>query len=278
MAIEEGVETALPHEEGAAQSDAAHVDAEHAAEGGIHVAIAPEILGTFMGIPITNTLVTSYSAIFVILIVAILISRNLKMIPGRMQTLFEEGFSFFYDYVAETLESNDLARRFFPLLVTIFLFVFVANIMEFLPGVGSLEYNGVHLLRGVNTDLNTPLVLALISFFVIEITGIMAIGIAKYGSKFIVNPLRSPIGFAVGLVELIGELVRVVSLSFRLFGNILAGQVVIAVALYFSPYLLPVPLMMFEIFIGTLQAAVFSLLTLFFIKLAVTEPHGEEAH
>ncbi|MBI2612750.1 F0F1 ATP synthase subunit A [Candidatus Kaiserbacteria bacterium] len=247
-------------------------------ESGIHVSIAAEKLGEFLGIPITNTLVTSWIVIGLLVALAFLVRGRLAMIPGRLQTLLEEAFTFVYDYVAETLESREMARRFFPLLMTIFLFIFVGNMLHFIPGIGSLEYMHEPLLRAPNTDLTVPLVLAIISFFVIEITGIAAIGIWKYGSKFIQNPLRNPMGFAIGIIELIGELVRVVSLSFRLFGNILAGEVIIAVAIFFAPFLAPVPLMLFEIFVGFLQAAIFALLTLFFIKLAIEEPYGEEAH
>lgn len=260
-------ETLVEHGEAAA--DAAH-------EGGIHVAIAAEKLGEFLGIPITNTLVASFIAMTFLIVLALLVGTRLRMVPSRLQSVFEHAVEGIYDYVAETLESREMARTYFPLIVTIFLFIWIANMMEFLPGIGSILYHGEPLLRSVNTDLNTPLALSLISFFVIEITGILAIGFVKYGSKFIT--FRSPIDFAVGFIELIGELVRVVSLSFRLFGNILAGEVVLTVAKYFVPYFLPVPLMMFEIFIGTLQAAIFALLTLFFIKLAITEPHGAEAH
>jgi F-type H+-transporting ATPase subunit a len=263
-----------------AATESAH-DAEASSGGhetGIHVAIKAEQLGTIGGFPITNTVVASSVVFIVLTLLAVFVGRRLRMIPGRLQSVFEHLIEAAYDYVAETLESRDMARRFFPLIVTMFLFIWFANMMEFIPGIGSILYHGDPLLRSVNTDLNTPLALSLIAFFVIEITGILTIGIAKYGSKFLVNPLRDPVGFAVGLIELIGELVRVVSLSFRLFGNILAGEVVLTVAKYFVPYFLPVPLMLFEIFIGTLQAAIFALLTLFFIKLAITEPHGAEAH
>lgn len=259
--------------------------AVHAAEGaaehheaGIHVAIAAEKLGEFIGIPITNTLVTSWLVIAILVGFAFLVRGKLALIPGRLQTLLEEAFSFVYDYIAETLESREMARRFFPLLMTIFLFIFLGNMLHFVPGVGSIQYDHMPLLRAPATDLSAPLVLSVIAFFVIQFTGIFTIGMWKYSSKFLINPLRDPIGAAVGLIELIGELVRVVSLSFRLFGNILAGEIVIAVAIYFAPYLLPVPLMIFEILIGFLQAAIFALLTLFFIKLAIAEPHGEAAH
>ena len=249
--------------------------------GGIHVALSAEKLGELWGIPITNTLITSWAIVLLLVVFGVLIGSRLQMVPGRFQTLLEWLFGGMYDYVAEVLESRDLARRFFPLLITIFLFVFVSNWLEFIPGIGSVGFflsGGGHgefvpLFRSVNTDLNVPLALAIISFLVVEVTGVATLGALKYGSKFIQNPIRSPIGFAVGLVELIGEIVRIVSLSFRLFGNILAGEIVILVAIYFAPYLLPIPLMIFELFIGFLQAAIFALLTLFFLKLAVTEAH-----
>lgn len=253
-------------------------------EHGIHVAIAAEQLGTFLGIPITNTLVTSWAVILLLTLVAVFTRKRLKLIPGRFQTLIEEMVAYVYDYVTEVLGTRELARRYFPFLMTIFLFFFVSNMLEFLPGVGSFGFFSswggefIPLFRSVNTDLNVPLVMALISFFVVEITGILAIGVVKYSGKFVVNPFKSPMGFAVGVVELIAEFVRIVSLSFRLFGNILAGEIVLAVAIYFAPYLAPLPFMIFEIFIGTLQAAIFALLTLFYLKLAITEPHGSEAH
>jgi len=266
------------HPEEAAHAAEAAEHAEAAHEGGIHVAIAAEKLGEFLGIPITNALITSWVVIGILVVFAFVMRSRLSMIPGKFQTLVEEAFSFVYDYIADTLGSREYARRFFPLLMTIFLFVFIGNMLHFLPGIGSIEYDHMPFLRAPNTDLTTPLVLALVSFFVIEITGILAIGAWRYAGKFFVNPFKNPIGSAVGFIEFIGDLVRIVSLSFRLFGNILAGEIIIAVAIYFAPYLAPVPLMLFEIFIGFLQAAIFALLTLFFIKLAIEEPHGQEAH
>ncbi len=257
---------------------AAAVLTEHAGEaasGGIHVALAPEQLGSFLGLPITNTLLTSWIVMAILIVIALVVGSRIKMIPSRFQTVLEWVFGYVYDYVAETLGSRDMARKFFPFLTTIFLFIFTANFLEFTPGIGSLGFFGEHeflpLLRSVNTDLNVTLALAIISFIVIEVTGVATLGAIKYAGKFI--NFHSPIDFAVGIVELIGELARLVSLSFRLFGNILAGEVLILVATHFVPYFGPVPLMMFELFIGFLQAAIFALLTLFFIKLAVTPAH-----
>src|ERR1700677_3018659 len=104
-------------------------------QSGINVVLAPERLGTFWGVPITNTLVTSWVVIVLLIVISIAISSRLKLTPGRFQLLFEWLVEFIYDYVAETLESRDLARIFFPYLTTIFLFLFASNLLEFTPGV-----------------------------------------------------------------------------------------------------------------------------------------------
>lgn len=243
---------------------------------GIKVLLAPEQLGTFFGVPITNTLLMSWVVIIVLTVIAVLIGRRLKLTPSRFQTLFEWLVEFVYDYIAETLESRELARRFFPFLTTIFLFIFTANIIEFTPGIGSIGiFHGEEfapLLRSLNTDLNVTLALAIISFVVIEITGVVVIGLSKYGGKF-VNFRHGFIGFFVGIVEFFSELARVIAFSFRLFGNIFAGEVLILVVTHFIPFVGPVPVMMFELFVGFVQAAIFALLTLFFIKIAIMEPH-----
>lgn len=243
---------------------------------GIHVVLAPETIATIWGIPITNTLITSWAVIIVLLVIALVIGRNPQLIPSRFQTLLEWLVGFVYDYIAETLESRDLARKFFPYLTTIFLFIFTSNLLEFTPGIGSIGFfhtdEFVPLLRSVNTDLNVTLMLAILSFLVIEVSGILIIGFWKYAGKFI-NFRHGVIGFFVGIIELFSEIARIISFSFRLFGNVFAGEVLILVVTFFLPYIAPVPVMAFEVFVGFVQAAIFTLLTLFFIKLAVSEPH-----
>ncbi len=184
--------------------------------------------------------------------------------------------------MATTLESRKLAERFFPLIATIFLFILFSNWFDFLPILGSVGFylpggQFVPLLRPANTDLNMTLALAIIAYLVIEITGIVVLGFLKYGSKF-VNFKQGFIGFFIGIIEFISNLIRLVSFSFRLFGNIFAGEVLIAVIVAFLPFVLPVPIMLFETFVGLVQAAIFALLTLVFVKLAIAEPHGGEHH
>jgi F-type H+-transporting ATPase subunit a len=244
---------------------------------GLHIALKSERLFEFWGFPITNTMLTMWAVMAVLLVVALLVRGKLTLIPGKLQNVAEMGYEFVYGYVIGTLEDKKLADRYFPLVATIFFFVLLSNMFDFLPIFGTVgihhEEEFVPLFHAVNADLNTPLTLAIISFLTIELSGIFTLGVLKYGSKF-VNFKGGFMMFMVGLLELIGNLVRLVSLSFRLFGAIFAGEVLLLVIGYFAPYVVPVPLMAFEAFIGLLQAAVFAILTLAFIKIAIAEPHG----
>jgi F-type H+-transporting ATPase subunit a len=244
----------------------------------IHVDLKAAVLGHVLGLPITNSLLMTWVVMAILILFAFFFGRSLKMVPGKFQAGIEMAVSGAYDYIATTLENDALAKRFFPLIASIFLFVFVSNELEFFPGVGSIGFfqNGVltPILRAPTADLNLTLALAFISFFTIEITGLATLGLFNYTSKYV--NLKSPVGFAVGIIELISNLGRLISFSFRLFGNIFAGEVMILVASFFLPYFLPVPLMAFEMFVGLIQAIVFAMLTLFFIKLAIAQPH--ESH
>ena len=215
-------------------------------ESGIHVALAPEQVGTLFGLPITNTLLTSWAVIALLVVTAVVMGKSLKMVPSRFQTFLEALVEYVYDFISDTLEDRKWARRMFPLLMTLFLFIATSNLLEFTPGIGSIGlWKGeefLPLFRSVNSDLNVTLALAVIVVFTIEISGIIAVGLWKYAGKFI--NFSSPLNFIVGIIELVSELSRFVSFSFRLFGNIFAGEVLIAVVISFLPLVLPVPLML----------------------------------
>lgn len=247
-------------------------------ESGLHIALAAERLGSVFGIPITNTLISAWAVMATLVVIAVIVGRNPKLIPGKVQSLFEALFEYVLGFMEQTLGTRELAIRFFPLIATIFLFIFTSNLFDFLPFYGSvgITHDGhfLHLFRPVNTDLNVTLALAIISVITIEVAGIVALGFVKYGSKFF--NFSSPLNFIVGIIEFVSELSRFISFSFRLFGNVFAGEVLLGVLALFVPYVLPVPLMAFELFVGFVQAAVFAMLTLFFIKIAITKPH--ESH
>ncbi len=248
-------------------------------EKGLHIALAAERLGTIFGIPLTNTLVTQWVVIAILTVVAVIVGRRPTLIPGPVQNFFELIFEFVLDYMEQILGTRALAIRFFPLIVTIFLFIAASNLFDFLPIIGSVGFwhgkEFIPLFRPVNTDLNATLALAIIAVISIEVSGIFIVGAWKYAGKFF--NFTSVLGFVVGIIEFVSEMSRFISFSFRLFGNIFAGEVLLAVASYFMPYVLPVPLMVFETFVGIVQAGVFAMLTLFFIKLAIAEPHGSHS-
>lgn len=242
----------------------------------LHIAIVPEKLAEWSGLPITNTLLTSWAVMVILIVFSFAVTRKLSVKPGKVQNFVEMIFSYIMDFLEETLGNRKLALFFFPLITTLFLFIWLSNWMEFLPGFGSIGLTGeCHrvicepLFRSVNTDLNVTIALAIVSMTVIEVAGLWYLGAGSYLKKFF--DFSGPLNFFIGLIELVSEAARLISFSFRLFGNIFAGEVLIVVMTALLPLALPVPFMLFELFVGFIQAAIFALLTLFFIKLAITE-------
>jgi F-type H+-transporting ATPase subunit a len=253
--------------------------AAEAAEGGISVKLAPYIVGEFFGVPITATLLTTWLTMVLLILLAVLVRNKIKAVPGKLQSMFELIIGGIYDYMSEVFESRSLARKYFPVVATIFLFILALNWVGLLPGVTSIGLYEVHdgvehftpLLYPAATDLNITIAFAIVAFFTIELAGVLAIGLFKYTGKFI--NFSSPLKFIIGIIELISELARLISFSFRLFGNIFAGKTLLVVVMFFIPFVVPVPLIAFELFVGFIQAFVFAILTVFFIKLAVEAPH-----
>lgn len=245
----------------------------------IHIALSPYQLFDIGGFTVTATLLMSWIVVALLITFALVFRSRLALVPGKFQVAVEALIGGVYDFIAETLESKELARKFLPLLLTMFLFILCSNLLGLFPGIGSVgllkgEAGHEHLVPlfyPVNTDLNVTIMLALVAFFAIEITGVAVLGFLKYAHKFVT--FSSAIGFVFGIIELISEIARLISFSFRLFGNIFAGKVLILVIMFFVPFILPVPVMMFEVFVGFIQATIFALLTLFFIKIAIAEPH-----
>jgi F-type H+-transporting ATPase subunit a len=246
----------------------------YAAGDGISVTLKPYIIGELFGVPITATLLTTWLTMILLIIVAIIIRQRLSLIPGKLQSVAEMIIGGVFDYMSDVLESRVMAMKYYGIVMTIFVFVLALNWVGLLPGVASIGFDHeghfTPLLYPAATDLNITLAFALIAFLTIEIAGFAALGILKYGGKFI--NFSSPLAFIIGIIELISELARLVSFAFRLFGNIFAGKTLLVVIMFFVPYVVPVPILVFEVFVGFIQAFVFAILTLFFIKLAVAPP------
>lgn len=261
------------------------VNVAHASESTeLSIHLAPEVVTTVFGVPITSTLLTVWLTMAILVTLAWFATRRLHLVPSKLQSVFELLISTVFDYMADTLESKDLAKRFFPLVMTIFIFILAMNWTGTLPGAesigiykevaehGEVVHEFMPFFAPPAADLNITIAFAIIAFVSIEIAGVTVIGLFKYAGKFI--NFRSPLAFIIGLIELLSELARLISFSFRLFGNIFAGKTLLMVVMFLAtPYLLPVPLMIYELFVGFIQAFIFAILTLFFIKIAVEEPH-----
>ena len=156
---------------------------------GLHISLAAERVGTFLGLPITNTLITMWVVMAVLIVVAFLVRRSLNVVPGKLQNAFEMLIEYVLGMMEQTFGSRATAIRYFPLIATIFVFILASNLFDFIPIFGSIGFHRgsefVPLFHPVNADLNTTLALAIISFFVIEFSGILTLGVLKYGSKFV---------------------------------------------------------------------------------------------
>ena len=166
------------------------------------------------------------------------------------------------------LGSREASLRYLPLIATIFLFVMISNWLGLLP-VSPLTLHHVPLLRAPTSDLNFTIALAVISVLSVNFLGAAAISVRRHIGKFL--NFKSPIMFFVGALELISEFVKIISFSFRLFGNIFAGEVLLAIVGALLPYAAPLPFLFLEVFVGFIQAFIFSMLTLVFLGMAVQE-------
>ena len=265
-----------------------------------------EVVFHLFGFPITNSIVATWLTIIVLVGFSFAVTRRMKLVPGKLQTLLEFTLGSFLLGFCQTVAGKHNGRRFFPIVATIFLFVIFNGWLSLLPGFGSIliesEGHEVHLLRGANTDINTPLAIAALSFIFVEFFGLSTLGLG-YLKKFInVGQLFVGLGHLakgkvgaglngifmgiinifIGLIETLSELVRIISFTLRLFGNMTAGEILLLMATFLVPFLFALPFYGLELLVGFIQALIFASLTLIFLNVAVTShehnEHGEAAH
>ena len=236
----------------------------------------------------TNSYLLSLIVVGIFVSLGFWFKKNLMMIPGKLQSLLE----LFMDEVLKMMDailgSRHQSERYFPIIATIFLFVMLSNWLGLLPGTGSLglthevyhhgEYKSVliPLLRAPTSDLNFTIALAVIAVFSVNLLGAMAVGMRAHAGKFF--NLKNPIYTFVGLLELVSEFVKIISFSFRLFGNVFAGEVLLIIIGFLGPYFLPLPFLFLEVFVGFIQAFIFAMLTLVFIGMSVVSHQEVEQH
>src|SRR5215217_7989574 len=273
----------------------------------IHIAIAPEVLFTVGPVNVTNSMLMTFIVMGFLLIFGAALARGAKLVPGRWQSLFEVAASFILDLV-ESTGGRNFGRRIFPLVGAIFAFILIANYTGLLPGVGTIgiyrtesagaeadapnadenaavdeehadgaQAEFVPIFRPPTADLNMTLAMALVTFTTVQVMGIRAHGFRGRIKHMADPPFIFPI-------ELVSEFGRIISLSARLFGNVLAGEVLLGVMYALAaaakiailPLLVPVVFIVLELLFGTIQALVFALLTAIYITMAAGDSHGGE--
>lgn len=246
----------------------------------MEISIAAEKYFEWAGFPITNAFVITLLVGLILVISLPLLSKRLKMVPRGFQNIVEVIIEALVNLATDIMGDRETGRKFFPLAATIFLFILLSNWIGLLPGMGTVGWSVMHdghptivpFIRSASADLNMTIALSLIVVFTIQFAGIAALGLRGYAAKFFIAPWHKPygLGTVMGLLELVSEVAKLLSFSFRLFGNVFAGEVLLTVMLHLVPYLVPLPFLLLEIFVGFIQAAVFAMLTLVFIKMART--------
>ena len=270
---------------------------------------APEVFLEVGKLPITNTVLNTIIVDGFLLILALAVSRKVALIPGKFMTGVEYVVGGLYSFTQSI--AGERAKQIFPFFMTFFLFILVANWSGLIPGIntfGIIEHHDgkthvVPLIRATTSDLNTTLALAIISLTATHIMSLRALGLTEYLSRFIPfypfiisvlkgkpkfkldtsGPINLVMSFFnplvlifVGGLELVSEFVKVVSLSFRLFGNIFAGEVVLETVSGIFAFVFPLPFLLLEVVVGVVQALVFAMLTMAFM-IILTTPHHEES-
>ncbi|MBP9797644.1 F0F1 ATP synthase subunit A [Candidatus Woesebacteria bacterium] len=262
----------------------------------LHISIKPEILFTLYGLPVTNSLLTGWITVLIMLLIGIYFSLNIDNKNSRVVFFMKFVILQMYNFFKPVL--GHLQNSVFPLMMSFFLFILIANWMGLLPGFGSIVIHKneaaiekhvavedlenipskeaehkeapTPLFRGATADLNMTLALAISAFVLIQFFGFKELGLG-YLKKFF--NFLNPINFFIGILELISEFSKILSFAFRLFGNIFAGEVLLTVIAFLIPVLASFPFMMLEIFVGLVQALVFALLTAVFIQSATAKHH-----
>ena len=236
------------------------------------ISIKAEELFKIGSFGVTNSLFLTFIVSAILIVFSILIYKKINIIPGRLQSAVEMAMEWFLGLMESTLGSSKKAERYFPLIATIFIFIMFSNLLGIFPGVGSFTIkNGskvVPFFRSPAADLNFTLAFAVISVIVTNILGAMAVGFFPHIKKYL--NFQNPIKFFIGILEIVSEIAKIISLSFRLFGNVFAGEVLLTIIFFLVPYFIPLPFLFLELFVGLIQAFLFAMLTLVSISLHTT--------
>lgn len=265
----------------------------------LSISVAAEPIFYLGNFTVTNSMINAWIAIGVFLIIGLIVRSRVKLAPRGFLNLVDYTIEFMLVEVEKIMGDKKLTRKVFPICGALFFFVLLSNWMGLLPGIGSIGVNEVHhgenvlvpLFRPVTADLNFTLAIAVFAIITTHVFGLFTLGVVAHVSKFFnfrgiyraikkgpMDLIVALVEFFVGILEIIGEIAKTLSLALRLFGNIFAGEVLLTVIYSLVSYVVPLPFIFLELLVGIIQATVFAMLTLVFIK-SMTDSHDhEEAH
>lgn len=264
----------------------------------MEISLAPEILFHIGSFPITNSFFWTLVLSVGLMLFFIVLNKKRKDVPGYSQSVIELVLEGGYDFVKSVMGDDRKTKKVFPLVFTMFIFILSANLATYIPGQSAVTIKTgegvVPVFRAVMSDYGLVFVMTMTTVILTQIIAIAILGPFGYIGKFFnikgikdffVSALKGKFKFGVlaqgfldfflGLMDIIGEFAKIISLSFRLFGNIFAGEVLSAVALFLAPFFTPLPFMFLGLLTAVVQAFVFSVLTLIFIA-AVSDASGKE--
>lgn len=278
------------------------VKTEEANEVSHEITLFAEPVAHIGNFPITNALVTSWVAVLIIIAFSVFLRKKLSTVPGKIQNIFEIVVEGALNLCDQVTNDRRISLKVFPIAISVFFFILINNWLGILPlgGFGLIE-TGEHgkafipFLRGGTADVNTTIALAVMAVVGANLFGIFSLGIWKTFNKYVnlraiggiftkikhdkTIIIVAPITFFVGILEIIGEFAKVASLSFRLFGNVFAGEVLLASMAAIIAYVVPIPFLFLEILVGVIQALIFSmLLVVYFTIASIDHDEHEERH
>jgi F-type H+-transporting ATPase subunit a len=249
----------------------------------MEVSIKAEPVFDILGFPITNSMLLGIAGYLIVLLWLSYVVRQARRDDGKKKGFFTRlaiwCFEGLYKTCKEVIPNERICRVIAPFAISLFFYIGIQYYIELLPFVGeAITLNGVPLFRGPVADLSLTFALAIMAIVLIQIMAFVKHGFKGNMGRYFRNPFKNPVGFFEGILELISEFSRLIALSMRLFGNVLAGEILIIIvswlASYASPALLPF-VYIFEMFIGGIQAYVFFSLTVVFSGLAVSDLEEE---
>ena len=253
------------------------------ANASLHVSVKADEIFTIFGFPVTNSHMLGVVGL-VVLMWLMFRTRAValgKKKPTFMTRLMNWTFDGLYKTVGQVIPDQKWARRVAPLCITIFFFIVAQYWLGLLPVVGPITIGEHHtpLFRGGVADLNMTFGLAIVTIVAVQVYAFKYLGFKGNMGRYFVNPLKDPIMSFVGILELVAEFSRMLGLSFRLFGNVFAGEILLAVIAYMAKLASPAalqPFYLFELFIGGIQAYIFFMLSTVFISLGLAHHDADE--